>query len=53
MTASYDKRVCVYREKDDGSALYELVQKLDFAGAVEAIDFAKVSSLSSSSAVAP
>jgi WD40 repeat protein len=44
VTASYDKRVCVYREKADGSGLYELVQKLDFAGVVEALTFTKGSS---------
>jgi len=30
------------RPRDDGSGLYELVQKLDFMGAVEGLAFAKV-----------
>ena len=30
------------REKDDSSGKYELIKKLNFCGAVEGLDFAKV-----------
>ena len=42
LDTSYDDTVSFSRPRDDDSGMYELVQRLEFRGAVEGLAFAKV-----------
>ena len=42
MDTSYDDTVSFSRPREDDSGMYELVQRLEFRGAVEGLAFAKV-----------